>query len=101
MKFATTEAANGWEELCKQARGPTGDAWDNISREPRDRQNPRRQHRLQYDLATRKIDDKDLEQWQYEVTGGGRIWYCPNDLRRIVYVTWAGCGHPSKTHTDH
>jgi hypothetical protein len=39
----------------------------------------------------------DLEPWQYEVTAGGRIWYCPNPKRRIVWLTQAGTGHPKIT----
>jgi hypothetical protein len=97
LQFFTTDAAKGWDELCKQARGPTREAWDIISRDPRERQNPRRQHQLHGEYATRSIGGKALEQWQFEVTGAGRIWYCPDDARRIVHVTLASCGHPSET----
>ncbi|WP_279579520.1 hypothetical protein [Fodinicola feengrottensis] len=38
-----------------------------------------------------------LEQWQYEVTSGGRSWYCPDPARRIGWITWAGTGHPKAT----
>jgi hypothetical protein len=27
-------------------------------------------------LGTRSVNGEMLEQWQYEVTGGGRLWYC-------------------------
>ena len=46
-----------------------------------------RQHRLRSDLGTRSIKGKVLEQWQYEVTGAGRIWYCPDDALRVVFIT--------------
>ena len=36
-------------------------------------------------------------QWQYEVTGGGRIWYLIDDPRRTVWITYAGTGHPKPT----
>ena len=39
----------------------------------------------------------NLEQWQYEVTGGGRIWYCPDPDQRIVWLTLAATGHPQQT----
>jgi hypothetical protein len=38
-----------------------------------------------------------LEQWQYEVTGAGRIWFCPDDAIRVVFITKASTGHPSET----
>jgi len=38
-----------------------------------------------------------LEQWQYEVTGGGRIWYLVDDATRTVWLTYAGTGHPKAT----
>ena len=55
-RFATSEAAKGWEELCRV-----------------------------------------LDQWQYEVTAGGRIWYCPDEERRIVWVVAASPSHPKAT----
>jgi hypothetical protein len=38
-----------------------------------------------------------LEQWQYEVTGAGRLWYCIDDDRRTVWLTLAMVGHPKET----
>ena len=38
-----------------------------------------------------------LEQWQYEVTGAERIWFCPDDSIRVVFITKASTGHPSET----
>jgi hypothetical protein len=38
-----------------------------------------------------------LEQWQYEVTGGGRIWYLVDVKNMTVWVSWAGTGHPNAT----
>jgi hypothetical protein len=38
-----------------------------------------------------------LEQWQYEVTGGGRLWYCIDDRRHLVWLTDAMVGHPKVT----
>ena len=97
LRFHDADAAGGWEELCKQAPGPTRDAWDALTRNPRDRSHPSRQSRLRYDLATRTIGGKELEQWQYEVTAAGRIWYCPDDAIMTVFITRAGGGHPKET----
>lgn len=38
-----------------------------------------------------------MEQWQYEVTGAGRLWYCIDDGQRIVWLTEATVGHPKAT----
>jgi hypothetical protein len=35
-----------------------------------------------------------MEQWQYEVTGAGRTWYCIDDRRKTVWMTAASVGHP-------
>jgi hypothetical protein len=97
LRFAEADAAAGWEELCRQAPGPLREAWDVLSRAPCDRTNPGRQHRLRSDLGTRTIRGKVLEQWQYEVTGAGRIWYCVDDSLHVVFITKASTGHPSET----
>jgi hypothetical protein len=68
-----------------------------MSRVPRDRANPRRQHPLHGDLATHVVSGRQLEQWQYEVTGAGRVWYCIDDEARIVWLTAASTGHPKST----
>jgi hypothetical protein len=75
----------------------TWEAWVVLSERPIDPENPARQHRLRGTLGRREVNGKLLEQWQYEVTAGGRIWYCPDRERRIVWVTLAGSRHPNVT----
>jgi hypothetical protein len=53
--------------------------------------------RLQYDLSTRDVKGSKLEQWQHEPTGGGRVWYCPDDAKKTVHIMRAGVGHPKET----
>ncbi|MBF6130475.1 hypothetical protein [Nocardia brasiliensis] len=96
-RFATTDAAKGWEDLCRTARANTWEAWIVLTERPAAPENPTRQHRLRDRFATRVIGGKVLEQWQYEVTAGGRIWYCPDPDVRIVWVVLAGAGHPKQT----
>lgn len=96
-QFATSEAAKGWEELCRVVRGNTWEAWIVLTERPTRPENPKRQHRLRDQLATREIGGRAFEQWQYEVTTGGRIWYCPDEDRRIVWVVAAGPRHPKTT----
>lgn len=48
-------------------------------------------------LGLVKVGASTLEQWQYEVTGGGRIWYAIDDDARTLWITQAGTGHPKQT----
>lgn len=47
--------------------------------------------------AARDIDGRQLDQWQYAVTAGGRIWFCPDESRHIVWITVASTAHPKET----
>ncbi|MGW0178828.1 hypothetical protein [Nocardia sp. NPDC003345] len=96
-RFAKNDAAKGWEELCRTARSNTWEAWIVLTERPVTPENAERQHRLKGALGQRVVGGRELEQWQYEVTAGGRIWYCPDPAQRIVWVVWAGCGHPKIT----
>lgn len=63
--------------------------------------NPRgmsaRQHPLKGDLGSRSVGGRVLEQWQFEVTGAGRVWYCIDDDHQVVHLTLATVGHPAAT----
>lgn len=97
-RFATTPAAKGWEELCRTAKSNTWNAWVALTERPMPSlENDARQHRLKGDLAHLTVDGVALDQWQYEVTAGGRIWYVTNQERGTVWITWAGTGHPKLT----
>ncbi|MGI9001190.1 MAG: hypothetical protein ACR2GH_05945 [Pseudonocardia sp.] len=96
-RFATSEASKGWEHLCQVATANTWEAWIILTERPTIPENPARQHRLRGSLATRTVGGRELDHWQYEVTAGGRIWYCPDPERRIVWVVAASTGHPKIT----
>ena len=97
LRFASGEAADGWEELSRQAAGNLRRAFDAIRADPRARSSPERHHRLKGSLGTAAWKGQRLERWQYEVTGGGRIWYVIGDAKRIAWITYAGAGHPKAT----
>ena len=49
-----------------------------------------------------RVNGVEMEQWQYEVTGSGRIWYCiqPHDIddqKKTVWLTRVSVGHPKAT----
>lgn len=96
-RFATSEAAKGWDELCRTARSNTWEAWIVLTERPATPANPGRQHRLRGLLATHEIKGRVLDQWQYEVTSGGRIWYCPDPEAQVVWIVEARTGHPKHT----
>src|SRR5262245_26087281 len=94
-RFQTSEAAKGWEQLRAMVPASTSDAWDRITQDPFTRSE--RQHPLKADLQSRTIDGQDLDQWQYEVTGAARIWYCIDVAARVIWLTKASVGHPKET----
>lgn len=95
LRHATGESANGWDELCARAPGPTRECYDALTKSLRSHSS--RQHPLKGELGTRDIKGERLEQWQYEVTGAGRVWYCIDDTHRRVLLTLATTGHPKAT----
>jgi hypothetical protein len=95
FRFANNDAGKGWEQICAAAANNARTAWERITTDPRQRD--QRQHRLRGALGSRSVGGKELDQWQYEVTGGGRIWYCIDDAARTVWMTDASVGHPKAT----
>lgn len=95
FRYGTSDAAKGWEEVCAAAPANARVAWEKITTEPRDRTD--RQHPLKGRLGSRSVNGEDMEQWQYEVTGGGRLWFCIDDKKGTVWLTEARLGHPKKT----
>ncbi len=97
VRYADKRAVDGWEELVRSVPNNLFKAWEVMTYRPVDPASPTRQHRLKGELGSRMVDGKNLDQWQYEVTGGGRIWYCPDPGRKIVWLTLARTGHPGQT----
>ncbi|TMK88184.1 MAG: hypothetical protein E6G57_08280 [Actinobacteria bacterium] len=95
FRYADKSAAEGWEKLARQAPGPTRSAYDAIVADPRQRSG--RQFPLKGDLGKRTVKGKQLDQWEYEVTGGGRVFYCIDDDERVAWMTLASPGHPKAT----
>jgi hypothetical protein len=51
-RFATSEAAKGWEELCRTARSNTWEAWVVLTERPTKPENPSRQQKLRGQLGS-------------------------------------------------
>lgn len=86
---------SGWEAVCATAPTNTRTAWERITADPRSL--TERQHPLKGGLGTRSVNGEQLEQWQHEVTAGGRLWYCIDDKRHLVWLTGAVAAHPKAT----
>lgn len=96
-RWGTSDAAKGWEDLCRTAQSATWEAWTVLTERPTAPENRSRQYRLKGELSTRQVRGRALEQWQYKVTDGGRVWYCPDPDNHIVWVVAATTGHPKAT----
>ena len=97
IRFASKDAADGWEELARVAANALRSAWEALDHDPLTPTNPDRHHRLKADFATVTVKGSVLDQWQYEVTSGGRIWFGVDQVRKIVWITYASTRHPKAT----
>jgi hypothetical protein len=97
LRFASKSAAQKWEALCNAAAGNCAAMHAQLSKDPRQAQNPSRHHRLKGALATAMHAGQQLEQWQYEITGAGRVWFLIDDAKHTVRLVLVEQGHPSKT----
>jgi hypothetical protein len=97
IRFKESDAAKGWEELCRQAPGNTLAAWTTMRRGPAPPMDAPRHKRLRKPLATGVVKGRTLSRWQIEVTGAGRVWYLPDPETGTVWIEYAGPGHPRAT----
>ena len=95
FRYATSDAVTGWDKVCAAAPANARLAWERITSDPRQRDD--RQHPLKGRLGSRVVNGETMDQWQYEVTAGGRVWYCIDDGSRTVWLTDAMPGHPKAT----
>ena len=97
VRAVDRQAHLGWQRLLATAAENLDRAWVAMTSDPR--HVDQRQHPLKGVLGVVKVGGAVLEQWQYEVTGGGRIWYAIDDEDRTLWITRAGTGHPKQTDT--
>jgi hypothetical protein len=96
IRFGTNEAAKGWDEMCQQAATNARAAWVLLRADPRPPED-RRHTRLRGAMGGRLRNGERLEQWQIEITGGGRLFYLVDDRNRTVWIEVASLGHPKQT----
>jgi len=96
VRYATKEAL-GFPELAKQFPGNAAEMVGRLKAAPLTRSDV--QKPLKGRLASRSIAGVVLPQWQYDLSGGSRVWYCVDTEGRVVWLTYAG-RHPSATTTQ-
>jgi hypothetical protein len=96
VRFGTSEAAKGWEEICAQAPANTRAAFELMRSNPRPPQDASH-YQLRGALAIRNFGGRDLQQWQIKITGSGRILYLPDDEKHTAWVVYASPAHPRIT----
>ncbi|MGH3517397.1 MAG: hypothetical protein ACRDQ7_08275 [Haloechinothrix sp.] len=99
VRYSTTEAVKGWEELGNAAPGRTNEAWATMRTNPGPGPGKptTRHHQLRGDLSTGTHAGRELPMWQIEVTSGARVWYLLDEGKHIVWLKHAGVGHPKST----
>ncbi|MFG2867868.1 hypothetical protein [Streptomyces sp. NPDC048338] len=95
--FGTTEAVTGWEELCRAALPSAHRCLEALRTDPLSRDNWNRQHQLRGRLATKEWKGSALEQWEFEVTSGGRVRYLVSPETSTVILVCASTRHPKDT----
>lgn len=94
IRYATKEAL-AFEELARQFPGNCEEAKARLKHAPDERREG--QKPLKGVLASRLIGGADLPQWQYDISSSARLWYCVDDVARIVWLTLASAAHPKAT----
>ncbi|MEQ7127226.1 hypothetical protein ABN034_22135 [Actinopolymorpha sp. B11F2] len=97
MRYGTSDAVKGWEDLCRQAESNTVWAWSQVRSNPAPAPPTSRHHRLKGQLKTGRHNGRDLPLWQIEVTSKSRVWYLLDEERRTVWLVHAGTAHPKIT----
>lgn len=98
IKPASAQAQKLWLQACEQEPDLMSKEKERLEKRPLERgENPRRTHKLRGKLAERSIAGTTYDQWQHEITSAGRIWYCVDRKKRVVWITQVSLGHPKKT----
>ena len=97
VRFATSEAVKGWDDLCRQAPENTAKAWQDMRAHPAPHPQTPRHEQLKGSYAYGTYGGRRLAQWQIEVTSGGRVRYLLDTDKRTVWVQMASTRHPKAT----
>ena len=94
LRYGTKESLS-FRELERQYPGACTKAKERLRTRPTERSDV--QKRLRGSLGSRSFRGVEMEQWQYDISAGARLWYCVDPSRRTVWLTNAAAGHPKAT----
>lgn len=94
LRYATKESL-AYGEMAKQYPGNTNEVTARLKGAPTTRSDV--QKRLRGSLGKRVLGGVEMEQWQYDISSGARLWYCVDPDRHIVWLTLVAMGHPRAT----
>jgi hypothetical protein len=98
VRFGNREASKAWTELSNTTLASAlARFYDVVVKEPRWTGSPDRHHRLLGERATGVYKGREMERWQHEISGSGRVWFLIDDVERTVWLVYVGAGHPSAT----
>ena len=99
LKPASRTAQRQWEDAVSAQPELMHTVRERLRTRPLDRSdNPNRTHRLKPPLHEHLVGTVKLPQWQYEMTAGGRVWYCPDHGTRTLWITKVSFDPPKETH---
>lgn len=95
IRYATTDAAKGWQDLAATIRNPLAEAWDFLTRSPLTKTPTN--YPLRGELGTISRGGTTHERWQHKPTpqGTARIWFFVEG--RTVYLEQVHTSHPNET----
>lgn len=94
LRYATKESL-AFTEIKTQFSGTCAKAKARLKVAPTTRSAV--QKPLRGTLAQRSVGGVQMQQWQFDISSGARLWYCVDPNRSIVWLTLAATGHPSAT----
>ena len=95
IRFASSGAEKGWQDLVATIRNQMADAWDFLTRTP-DATTPTN-YRMKGDLSIIQRGGVAHQRWQHKPTSKGtaRIWFYIEG--RVVHLEQVHTSHPSET----
>lgn len=93
IRFGSSAASKGWTDLKATQLNALTDAWEFLTKTPLEHTS--RNHPLKGSLQHVSRDGVQHERWQYELTGGARIWFYVED--GIVWLERVATKHPNET----
>jgi hypothetical protein len=98
IRPVSANAKKQWDEANEREPELIEKVRERLRSRPMDRSdNPKRTHPLKGSLGVKWVGGKQLPVWQHELTGAGRVWYCPDRSAHVVWLVKITLSHPKQT----